>query len=634
MKIFLIDMPFSSITRPSIALTQLTSVVRKEFGERVEIKQLHLNHHFARDIGADVYNYICSNGALHTTGFGDWFFRQAAFPQFPDNTMEYFTRYQRQLPREMVDFFKVRMKPFRDRLTDYLDGLIDLHHIDEADLVGFTSMFFQTLASVAMAGRLKARNPKLIAVIGGANAEAEMGIELAHHLPHFDYIFSGPALVSFSRLISCLLDGRRTDAERVDGVFTRNNTRSIGSSTAAIPNPETSKCHQLDGIGLIGQELDINTEIELDYDSFLESHEKLIPPNPDHKATLLFETSRGCWWGQKSHCTFCGLNSSTLNYRSMQVDKALNLLHDLFKRYPKIDHYASVDNILPKQYISDLFSRLNVPAHISMFYEVKADLKEDDFKALARARVLKIQPGIEALSSSTLRLMRKGTTAFNNLQFLGRSVSYGIEPAWNLLIGFPGENVAVFEKYLKDLPLLTHLPPPSGVFPVRFDRFSPYFHLASEYKLDLQPLDFYSLTYPFPQPVIRNMAYYFYDNNFAAEYWSAYSQFVKRLEVLIAHWQARWSDGDNRLRPRLEFKAPGSNVVVDTRSGTLSEIVLNEKESVILASLQNPLDTGLLERMHPQLSGPGIQQTVESLTAKNLLFLESNRCMSLVLRPA
>ena len=40
-------------------------------------------------------------------------------------------------------------------------------------------------------------------------------------------------------------------------------------------------------------------------------------------------------------------------------------------------------------------------------------------------------------------------------------------------------------------PLLVHLPPPSGAFPVRFDRYSPYFTRAAEYGLELVPLDFY-----------------------------------------------------------------------------------------------------------------------------------------------
>ena len=33
------------------------------------------------------------------------------------------------------------------------------------------------------------------------------------------------------------------------------------------------------------------------------------------------------------------------------------------------------------------------------------------------AMVLEVQPGIESLSTSTLKLMRKGTTAFQNIRF-------------------------------------------------------------------------------------------------------------------------------------------------------------------------------------------------------------------------
>lgn len=55
---------------------------------------------------------------------------------------------------------------------------------------------------------------------------------------------------------------------------------------------------------------------------------------------------------------------------------------------------------------------LDTPPGMSMVYEVKADLDEDDFRDLARARVMRIQAGIEALNTSTLKLMRKGTSVF------------------------------------------------------------------------------------------------------------------------------------------------------------------------------------------------------------------------------
>ena len=107
-----------------------------------------------------------------------------------------------------------------------------------------------------------------------------------------------------------------------------------------------------------------------------------------------------------------------------------------------------------------------------------------------------IQPGIESLATSTLKLMKKGTTAFRNVCLLKFCAIYDIEPSWNLLIGFPGEGEDVYRKYLDDLPLLVHLPPPTDVYPVRFDRYSPYFMKSNEYGLDLRPLDYYSLIYP------------------------------------------------------------------------------------------------------------------------------------------
>lgn len=38
---------------------------------------------------------------------------------------------------------------------------------------------------------------------------------------------------------------------------------------------------------------------------------------------LQFETARGCWWGAKQHCTFCGLNGDTMNFRSKSPARAV-----------------------------------------------------------------------------------------------------------------------------------------------------------------------------------------------------------------------------------------------------------------------------------------------------------------------
>ena len=44
------------------------------------------------------------------------------------------------------------------------------------------------------------------------------------------------------------------------------------------------------------------------------------------EAERFFETSRGCWWGERMHCTFCGLNGATMSYRSKSPRRAVDEL--------------------------------------------------------------------------------------------------------------------------------------------------------------------------------------------------------------------------------------------------------------------------------------------------------------------
>ena len=120
-----------------------------------------------------------------------------------------------------------------------------------------------------------------------------------------------------------------------------------------------------------------------------------------------------------------------MNYRAMDPDLAVAQISELFKHHDKAQRLQCVDNILPKSYIKDVLPKLQTPETFSIFYEVKADLDEEAFEALRDSRVLAIQPGIESLSTSTLKLMKKGTSALKNVTFLTHCVTYGISPIWN-----------------------------------------------------------------------------------------------------------------------------------------------------------------------------------------------------------
>jgi len=619
-KIFLINMPFANVFLPSIGLTQLKSVVDSTFNEQVSVEIVYLNQDFVRYMGAGKHlREIVGGRNSHTSGIGDWFFRQSAFPEQKDNSEAYFRRYYPQPDKETQDFIRF-LNEKREKLDDFLDSEIQKYGMADALVVGFTSMFSQTGACLAMAKRLKNINPNIITVMGGANCEAPMGKEIVRNVKQIDYIFSGHALKSFPQFLKHCMDQEFDKCHSIHGVFSKKN---LASNKALVTIGQCAPVRDF------GEELDINIKVPLDYDAFISTFKKNFP-KLHSKLTLTFETSRGCWWGQRSHCTFCGLNGSGMAYRSMNADLALEQFKDIFKYADDCSIYQCVDNILPKNYLKEVLPYVEAPPNATIFYEVKADLQEDDVRVLAKARVKEIQPGIESLATSTLKLMKKGTTSFHNLALLKHCISYNIQPAWNLLIGFPGEGGEVYEKYVRDLPRLQHLFPPSGSFPVRFDRYSPYFNKAEEYGLNLVPMDFYSFVYPFDKESITNLAYYFTDTNIAADYSTTMIRWYGKIQERIGAWIDKWNNPTEKVPPQLYFKQNGHGTVIyDTRSENAEEHKLSPVAIEILKSSEKPRFPSAIHVA--DVPDAEIEKEIANLDERGLIFWEDNRFINLVL---
>ncbi|MCH9650203.1 MAG: RiPP maturation radical SAM C-methyltransferase [Deltaproteobacteria bacterium] len=614
LRIALVNMPFASIHRPSIALTQLKEVIGMEFPDEAEVKIFYPNVDFAEQLGVELYIGMANSVEANTTGLGDWFFRQAAFPDLEDNSDAYLQRHFAE-HRQQIQLFGEHLRKEREELVLRLEELIDKYQLDQYDLVGFTTMFSQNVASFALMRLLKARNPEIVTVMGGANCETPMGQILVKNFPYLDFVFSGPSLVSFPQFVGHLIRGDEEKCHDIVGVFSRPKLEAKGAVTE------------------VGKELDLEVDILVDYDDFYEvlDERKLVDSTDTH---ILFETSRGCWWGERSHCTFCGLNGLTMKYRSMSPEKALAQFQRLFDKYgDRSPLFESVDNILPREYFTDVLPKLETPENVSLFYEIKADLKEHEMEALAKARVTRIQPGIEALNTGTLKLMGKGTTSFQNLRFLKYCMLYDVEPFWNLLVGFPGEGEEVYAKYVEDMPLLTHMPPPSGSYPVRFDRFSPYFNSEEKYGIKLRPCEFYKLIYPFPEEDFFSMAYFFIDENYGAEYITNTAKWIGKLRGQIDYWHRRWNQADNLLKPELFFKGEGEGrTVYDSRNGRAVEHRLNPLQLLMLDSLEKPLRANrLIKRLPDDVSEARLSEDLEELKERGLLFEERELLMNLVL---
>ncbi|MGW3267521.1 RiPP maturation radical SAM C-methyltransferase [Streptomyces sp. NPDC001056] len=615
LRVALVNMPFADWNRPSFALGQLSTLVHREFDDRARAHVCYLNQDMAEFFGTRLYEALSVSHDHVDTGIGDWLFRHIAFPGQADTATEYFQRYYR--GARWADF-REQILSARDGLWEFCEELIDRYRLDEADIVGFSSMFAQHVPSIALARLIKERSPQTLVVLGGANCEAPMGSVVAEHVPAVDFVFSGPALNTFGEFLRCVLDEDLERADAVPGILSERNCR----------DPRFRKA--------IGAERDIDDFFLPDYDSFfeaLEEHPELRRTGTS-KPMLFFETSRGCWWGQRSHCTFCGLNGESMAYRAMAPDLAVQQFEWLFGFAPTYTSLFCTDNVMPRNYSREVFPRLDPPPGAEIFYEVKLPLSRQDLRAMTDAGVTVVQPGIEALSSSTLKLMGKGTTAFQNLQFLKNCEEFGIKPEWNLLIGFPGEDPTVYRKYAEELRDFVHLVPPHGVYMVRFDRFSPYFKRSDEYGLFLKPVDYYSLTYPFDESALADLAYFFADQNLAPYMLNAV-EWHDELSGLVTQWRAAWygEDGAAPRELRLVADDDGRLTVRDSRSGALRTHPVDSVTGRLLRRLSSPAKPEQLARDWPE--GPDdLRQRLDTLTEQRFLFAENGRVMSLVLTGA
>ena len=215
--------------------------------------------------------------------------------------------------------------------------------------MGFTSIFSQTTASVALAGILKSKNPALLTVLGGPACTGETGMEFATLFGEIDYVFSGSGLVSFPEFVEHYLDGNLPACDQIDGVFSR----------ARVSHGQRGgEAASLDTKASLGAELDINANIPLDYGDFLSRFSRTFPEGGS-KPRLLLETSRGCSWGEREPCRFCGLNGPSRSFRYMNSGHALAQIQSLLRYGPQCDFFASVDNVMPAQYLEEVFPHIS-----------------------------------------------------------------------------------------------------------------------------------------------------------------------------------------------------------------------------------------------------------------------------------
>src|ERR1051325_5803824 len=176
-------MPFTSLFTPSIGLGLLKASLTR-IGVSAQTRDFQVR--FAAVIGQEVYQLI-EEKTYPEHLLGEWIFSQALFAGRRNSELADYVSgvlsinavdlgapvYRGTLVKELEAATKIA----RGKVDYFLAECLDEVLADGPRVVGFTSMFAQHVAALALAQRIKARRPDWFVIFGGSNCEGVMGVE-------------------------------------------------------------------------------------------------------------------------------------------------------------------------------------------------------------------------------------------------------------------------------------------------------------------------------------------------------------------------------------------------------------------------------------------------------------------------
>ncbi|MFF7636788.1 RiPP maturation radical SAM C-methyltransferase [Kitasatospora sp. NPDC008050] len=552
MRVLLVNMPWSPIDVPSLALGILKRAVDEKTDGQAEV--LHANLEYvdwlARQGEFALGDYEYYSLDSYFLGCGDWVFSSALYDD----------------PRWREAEFTELLGTHLDE--DRLRQAIELHRqaprfvqeIAEAivaaapDVVGFTSTFQQNIAALAAAKYVKRLAPRIVTVLGGANCDGAQGEAMHRNFPFVDHVIRGEGEVAFPQLLNALTSGQ--DLAKVPSLCWRDGSGPRANPISATPLPPAAI-------------------LRPDYRGYFErlaaSHARTWT-----EPKLVVEGARGCWWGEKHHCTFCGLNGSSMRFRSKHPDDFFTEIVELAREHQVLDMFV-VDNILDMGYLTTVLPRLIETGYdLRLHIEIKANMRQAQLRTLADAGLIYVQPGIESLNNRVLDLMDKGVSGCQNVRMLRDGSAAGLSVAWNYLHGFPGEQDRDYDAVIGQLPALEHLDPPGDLSArIAIERFSPYFNRPELGFSELRPALPYRVVYDLPEDELLDLAYIF-----DVPPRGIGEETVARLNEALAGWQ------QNHAASRLTHTDLGEQIVLVSRRRAFDWTVLELSDPLELAAFR------------------------------------------------
>jgi ribosomal peptide maturation radical SAM protein 1 len=597
----LISMPTLSARFPSFQLALLKPTLERA---GIPVQTFSLFMYFGTQVGWRVNETLAD---VYPSMVGEWIWTKAAFGDFAKDE-EYYEIYRGNLEaicaRAGCSFDDLRR--LREHAAPaFIDWCLTSVDWNRFGLIGFSVVFQQTLASVALARALKERYPHIPIMMGGATFEDDIAEEIMKGCPQVDYIHCGDADETLPQAIGRVY--AHESMKGMPGIMWRNNGDVVFNGRA--PNLA-----------------DMNKTPVPDFDEYFYARKEGGYKWWDDAQEVLLpiETARGCWWGVKNHCTFCGLNRAGMEFRSKRVEDVINQLDTLSRRYGILD-FNAIDNIIEPEYIDKLFGQLSeANTDIRLHYEVRPSLSRSQLKHMRKGGLFSIQPGVESFSTHILKLMKKHTTGIRNLELIKWSTYYGINNLYNILLRFPGETAEDYRAQVDVISKIHHFQAPWAIAKARADRGSPmYTDPESQSISRLVPSACYDYLFPKDRFNLSRVSYYFEHEMSNTVDDDQYNE----IFAAVDDWQARWQQ---RPRPFLRYRKAWKTILInDGRNGSPRTSTYTDDYATLYEYCADAHSRKEISAKFDD--APWVEGALEEFVSRDLMVHLDNRYLSLAL---
>lgn len=594
-RVLLVHMPIAIPTLPNLAIERLAKVLT---ADEFEVDTLYGTLQF----------YPPLPMWLSCSSIAPAFFGPTYYDEDDESWLQHITAHLcttatiESLPAKYDQVLKDGMQASTRCIQSCLEHAISGNY----SVVGFSIGFdAQRLPSAALAKVLKRHRPDIKIIAGGTACDGEMGPALLDRFPCFDAVLAGESEATISSAIGALL---RSNVDPIPGFLARgaepaNSEFVFSDSLARLDCPDYSDFFgQVAGSGF---EADIAIQ-----------------------KTVFYEGSRGCWYGLKNHCTFCGIRAVDFPYRTVPHEEFLMHVLELQSTWSP-DLIYLTDAILSREAFTMLLpvlarERAAGTLKSRFFAETKSNLTPHEVRQLSLANIRTIQPGIESFLTTSLNKMKKGATGIQQIELLKWCKAFGITPMYGILLGTPGETDE--DQYdLADIcSLLHHLPPPTGTNLLGLHRFSPYFRDPEKFGIEkIFPFEYQRTLYKCSDEMLMRLCYEFnHELAYASGAATADSEHAVTAEVV--RWQKNF--GSKHL---IHFDYGQTAVIVREIAGEVAIEKFSGAGVLVLRHCHRAISAGKLKNLCRNYSASEIDDAILELVNKEILLELDNRILNL-----